>query len=81
MNENPDETSQSSQTVQATQTSSSAGPIVAQESTEYKPKRMKFMPSRVTPPIRVINKVGRNAKCVCGSGLKFKNCCMRPGPR
>ncbi|HUU23468.1 MAG TPA: SEC-C metal-binding domain-containing protein [Phycisphaerae bacterium] len=23
------------------------------------------------------NKVGRNSKCPCGSGRKFKQCCMR----
>ncbi len=24
-------------------------------------------------------KISRNAPCVCGSGLKYKNCCLRPG--
>ena len=29
-----------------------------------------------TPSIkRIFKKVGRNATCPCGSGLKFKNCC------
>jgi len=26
--------------------------------------------------LTVTEKVGRNAPCPCGSGLKFKNCCM-----
>src|ERR1035438_8468960 len=25
-------------------------------------------------------KVGRNDACPCGSGLKYKNCCLRSGP-
>ena len=27
-------------------------------------------------PIRVENKVGRNDRCPCGSGKKFKKCCI-----
>jgi len=30
-------------------------------------------------PIRVTQKVGRNAPCPCGSGKKFKHCCGRMG--
>ena len=31
-------------------------------------------------PIRNLNqRVGRNDPCPCGSGKKFKNCCMRKG--
>ena len=26
-------------------------------------------------PVRAENKVGRNAPCPCGSGLKYKRCC------
>ena len=29
------------------------------------------------PPIRKPNKVGRNDSCPCGSGKKFKNCCLK----
>jgi len=28
-------------------------------------------------PIRVLPKVGRNAPCPCGSGKKYKNCCLK----
>ena len=27
-------------------------------------------------PIRVTPKIERNAKCPCGSGLKYKKCCI-----
>jgi len=29
--------------------------------------------------INLTQKIGRNAKCPCGSGLKFKKCCGRNG--
>jgi uncharacterized protein YecA (UPF0149 family) len=29
-----------------------------------------------TQKIRKFDKVGRNDSCPCGSGKKFKNCCM-----
>lgn len=28
------------------------------------------------PSVREYKKIGRNDKCPCGSGKKFKNCCM-----
>jgi hypothetical protein len=28
------------------------------------------------PPPRAVGKVGRNAPCPCGSGLKYKKCCL-----
>lgn len=31
------------------------------------------------PVLRVEKKVGRNDPCPCGSGKKFKNCCMKSG--
>ena len=31
---------------------------------------------RRTPVIRGIGRVGRNEPCPCGSGKKFKKCCM-----
>ena len=30
-----------------------------------------------TEPVRIGKKVGRNDPCPCGSGKKYKNCCMR----
>lgn len=30
------------------------------------------------PPIRRVNKPGRNEQCACGSGKKFKKCCAAP---
>lgn len=29
--------------------------------------------------IRDYIKVGRNDKCLCGSNLKYKNCCLKKG--
>ena len=31
-----------------------------------------------TPKIRE-HKIGRNDLCPCGSGLKYKNCCLKTG--
>jgi uncharacterized protein YecA (UPF0149 family) len=36
--------------------------------------------SRPRPPIpasRLIRRIGRNERCPCGSGIKFKRCCGR----
>lgn len=33
-------------------------------------------PSAFNSPIRTATKVGRNEKCPCGSGNKFKRCCL-----
>jgi uncharacterized protein YecA (UPF0149 family) len=33
--------------------------------------------ARVSPQRRKTPKVGRNEKCPCGSGEKYKNCCGR----
>lgn len=30
-------------------------------------------------PAKAEKKIGRNEPCPCGSGKKFKNCCMRKG--
>lgn len=30
---------------------------------------------RTLPPLKS-NKIGRNAKCFCGSGRKYKHCCI-----
>ena len=32
-----------------------------------------------TPFVRKTKKIGRNDLCPCGSGLKFKNCCLNSG--
>jgi preprotein translocase subunit SecA len=32
---------------------------------------------RLTLPGKPKQKVGRNDRCPCGSGKKFKNCCMK----
>lgn len=37
-----------------------------------------FLP-RLTPFQRREKRVGRNSPCPCGSGRKYKNCCMRRG--
>lgn len=34
-----------------------------------------------TPKQKKTNKIGRNDPCPCGSGRKFKKCCMRPQHR
>lgn len=33
--------------------------------------------SQVTEPIRGQSKVGRNEPCPCGSGKKYKKCCIK----
>jgi preprotein translocase subunit SecA len=35
--------------------------------------------TRIDPIRNVGNKVGRNDPCPCGSGKKYKSCCMRSG--
>jgi hypothetical protein len=35
---------------------------------------------RLQPIVRETARVGRNEHCPCGSGKKFKNCCLRNGP-
>lgn len=29
-------------------------------------------------PVRTEPKIGRNDKCTCGSGKKYKHCCLKP---
>jgi preprotein translocase subunit SecA len=36
-------------------------------------------PSEAPSPRKAGEKVGRNAPCPCGSGRKYKNCCLRKG--
>ena len=33
-------------------------------------------PAQASPVVRALPKVGRNAPCPCGSGRKFKKCCL-----
>jgi len=40
------------------------------------PKGTNFS-SNITDPIKVEKKVGRNEPCPCGSGKKYKKCCLR----
>ena len=32
-----------------------------------------------TPKVRKFEKIGRNDPCPCGSGKKYKNCCLNTG--
>ena len=34
-----------------------------------------YMPGDNGGKVRILNKVGRNDPCYCGSGIKFKKCC------
>jgi len=38
--------------------------------------KWKEMKTKLTPYQRETKKVGRNEKCPCGSGKKFKRCCF-----
>jgi len=54
----------------------SAGEIAAQQQAAIDGTQSDRKPE----PIRLHQKrVGRNDPCPCGSGKKFKNCCMRKG--
>ena len=35
--------------------------------------------NQILQPIRIGEKVGRNDKCPCGSGNKYKKCCLHTG--
>jgi len=42
-------------------------------------KLLKVMRNGIKPRETIVNttlKVGRNDKCTCGSGIKYKKCCM-----
>lgn len=41
-------------------------------------KKAGFVP-KVRPIVRDNKKIGRNDPCPCGSGKKYKNCCMNTG--
>jgi hypothetical protein len=36
---------------------------------------------KLQPMVRAAPRVGRNERCPCGSGKKYKNCCMRTAPK
>lgn len=38
-------------------------------------KKKKEQP--IVRPVTPRNKIGRNQKCPCGSGKKFKKCCLK----
>lgn len=43
-------------------------------------EQIKYEQLRKTRPIvREYKKIGRNAPCPCGSGKKYKNCCLNSG--
>mgnify|MGYP005851107267 CR=1 FL=1 len=44
-----------------------------------KPENISDLERLLTPRTTIINRpeVGRNDPCPCGSGLKFKKCCLR----
>jgi hypothetical protein len=52
-------------------------PIMAKQSMRLNP-RPSLRKSVVTSP-RMILHVGRNDPCPCGSGEKYKNCCIAKG--
>jgi len=39
-------------------------------------KRPKMRKSDIATVIKTENTIGRNEPCPCGSGLKYKKCCM-----
>jgi len=41
------------------------------------PDRPRFAPRRKEPDRRPAAKIGRNDPCPCGSGKKYKRCCLR----
>ncbi|HEY3394304.1 MAG TPA: SEC-C metal-binding domain-containing protein [Lacipirellulaceae bacterium] len=52
---------------------SSLGAFSREEEDEFLPKQQSI--------VRTAPRVGRNERCPCGSGKKYKNCCMRNAPR
>lgn len=43
----------------------------------WKPYMVEVDPEKLTPLQRSRMRVGRNDTCPCGSGRKFKRCCLR----
>ncbi len=44
------------------------------------PSHIKMMGIVPTPEQLKRGKIGRNEQCGCGSGKKFKNCCLQKAP-
>ena len=38
-----------------------------------------FIPRKPKQQVREYKKIGRNDECPCGSGKKYKNCCLKSG--
>ena len=51
--------------------------VLTLEITNHWRPREYWLPS----PVAVTPKVGRNERCLCGSGKKYKHCCGRLGTR
>ena len=47
----------------------------------FKPLLMAYLPVRVQKMLKDTGhaQIGRNSKCPCGSGKRFKRCCMTTG--
>ncbi|GEL77090.1 SEC-C metal-binding domain-containing protein [Tenuibacillus multivorans] len=43
---------------------------------ESEKDQLQPLPERKTNPVQKVDKVGRNEPCSCGSGKKYKKCCM-----
>lgn len=46
---------------------------------EVRERRVEFALKVAAQPTEVATKVGRNERCPCGSGLKYKHCHGLPG--
>ena len=58
------------------QSSSKRFPFVKKMEMEPTPKQLSRKPVLRPPVIQASGRVGRNEPCPCGSGKKFKKCCM-----
>ncbi len=47
---------------------------------ETRERRVELAAKMAAQPVEVETKVGRNERCPCGSGLKYKHCHGLPGP-
>ncbi len=55
-------------------------PCQSQQAPETKPDPQPEQPTNNVVPIRPHHKNGRNERCPCNSGLKFKRCCLNKRP-
>jgi uncharacterized protein YecA (UPF0149 family) len=57
-------------------------PCQPRQAPETKPDPQPEQPTNNVVPIRPHHKIGRNERCPCNSGLKFKRCCLdKPAPQ